>query len=160
VARSSAVGKETERKFLVASDAWRKGAAGTLYRQGYLSTHKERTVRVRVVGKKGYLTIKGETQGATRDEYEYPIPVNDANHMLDALCEKPLIEKTRWTVRVEPHLWEIDEFHGDNQGLVVAEIELRSEDEPFAKPGWLGQEVTGDARYFNSHLVAHPFRTW
>lgn len=154
------MGKEIERKFLVQSQAWRAGAAGTLYRQGYLSTHKERTVRVRVVGNQGYLTIKGETRGATRDEFEYSIPIADANAMLDSLCEKPIIEKTRWTLRNAAHLWEIDEFHGANEGLVVAEVELASEDEPFARPAWLGEEVTGDKRYFNSHLVAHPFTTW
>jgi adenylate cyclase len=154
------VGKEIERKFLVQTDAWRSGAAGTLYRQGYLSTVKERTVRVRVAGKQGWLTIKGETHGAARDEYEYAVPVTDANAMLDTLCEQPIIEKTRWVLRAGKHTWEIDEFHGANQGLVVAEIELDAESEEFAKPAWLGTEVTGDNRYFNSHLVAHPFTTW
>jgi adenylate cyclase len=154
------VAKEIERKFLVKDASWRAGAAGTLYRQGYLSTAKERTVRVRVVGKQGYLTIKGESHGASRDEYEYSIPVADANAMLDNLCEQPIIEKTRWTVRLGAHLWEIDEFHGANEGLVVAEVELSSEEEQFARPVWLGDEVTGDRRYFNSHLVRHPFSTW
>ncbi|MFZ5517585.1 MAG: CYTH domain-containing protein [Candidatus Zhuqueibacterota bacterium] len=152
--------KEIERKFLVNGDAWRKLARGIHYRQGYLSTVKERTVRVRTVDAKGFLTIKGITVGASRSEFEYEIPVDDANFMLDHLCEKPLIEKYRYKIPFEGHVWELDEFEGDNQGLIVAEIELKHEDEMFQRPQWIGQEVTGDPRYFNSNLTKNPFTTW
>jgi adenylate cyclase len=154
------VGKEIERKFLVRGDAWREGAAGTTYRQGYLSTVKERTVRVRTVGDRGYLTIKGITVGATRSEYEYDIPVEDAQQMLDELCERPLIEKTRFVIAAAGHDWEVDEFAGENAGLIVAEVELASEDEDVALPPWAGEEVTGDPRYYNANLIAHPFSRW
>lgn len=153
------MGHEIERKFLVKDGRWRN-QPGTVYRQGYLNTHKERTVRVRTVGETAFLTIKGLTRGATRLEFEYEIPVHDANVMLDELCERPLIEKTRYTVTHQNHTWEIDEFMGVNTGLVVAEIELNHEDEPFAQPGWLGEEVTHDPRYFNANLVQHPYSEW
>jgi CYTH domain-containing protein len=154
------MGKEIERKFLVTSDAWRAGAKGTLYRQGYLSTHKERTVRVRIAGEQAFLTIKGLTVGTTRAEFEYPIPVADAAQLLDNLCEKPLIEKTRFKVEHAGLVWEIDEFEGVNQGLVVAEVELASETQRFDKPSWAGADVSDDKRYFNSNLIAKPFTTW
>ncbi len=154
------MGKEIERKFLVdtRSTAWKQ--SGTGYRQGYLSTHKQRTVRVRTVGDRGILTIKGITQGASRSEFEYSIPHNEATQMLDELCETPLIEKTRYLIPQGKHTWEIDEFHGENQGLVVAEIELESEDEAFDKPDWVEKEVTGDIRYYNSRLVQMPYSKW
>ncbi len=152
--------KEIERKFLLTGDGWRQLAKGTIYRQGYLSTVKERTVRVRTIDDKGFLTIKGITVGATRVEYEYEIPTADANEMLDDLCEKPIIEKKRYKVALDGFIWEIDEFGGVNQGLIVAEIELESEDQAFNKPDWVGDEVSGDPRYFNSNLIAHPFTTW
>lgn len=151
--------KEIERKFLVEGDAWRT-AEGQVYRQGYLNTDKERTVRVRTIGEQGYLTVKGITRGATRAEFEYLIPVGEADQMLDSLCEKPLIEKKRYKVQNQGHLWEIDEFSGVNEGLILAEIELGSEDEPFARPPWLGEEVTDDPRYFNANLVDHPYSEW
>ena len=151
---------EIERKFLVVSDAWRAGAQGKLYRQGYLSTHKERTVRVRIAGDKAFLTIKGLSVGASRAEYEYAIPVKDAAEMLDNLCEKPLIEKTRYKIEHGGFTWEIDEFDGVNKGLIVAEVELPSEDTVFTKPAWVGDDVTEDRRYFNSNLIAKPFTTW
>ena len=154
------MGQEIERKFLVRGDAWREGATGSGYRQGYLSTVKERTVRVRTVGDRGYLTIKGITVGATRSEYEYEIPVEDAERMLDELCERPLIEKTRFVIAAAGHDWEVDEFAGDNAGLVIAEVELASEDEDVALPPWAGEEVTGDPRYYNANLIAHPFSRW
>jgi CYTH domain-containing protein len=154
------VAKEIERKFLVKGDDWRALAAGTRYRQGYLSTVKERTVRVRTIGDKGYLTIKGVTVGATRVEYEYEIPVADANEMLDGLCERPIIEKDRYKIPAGDDTWEVDEFLGVNQGLVVAEIELQSEEQSFARPDWVGGEVTDDPRYFNANLIAHPFSSW
>ena len=152
--------KEIERKFLVAGDEWKKLAQGTHFRQGYLSTVKERTVRVRTIDDKGYLTIKGITVGATRLEYEYDIPASDANEMLADLCEKPIIEKHRYKIAFDGLTWEVDEFHGENEGLVVAEVELTSEDQQFEKPSWIGEEVTSDPRYYNSNLIAHPYTTW
>ena len=152
--------KEIERKFLVVGDVWRTLAKGTRYRQGYLSTVKERTVRVRTIDGKGFLTVKGPTIGATRSEYEYEIPAADANEMLDALCEKPIIEKNRYKIPVGDLTWEVDEFFGVNEGLIVAEIELMSEDQSFDKPAWVGAEVTDDPRYFNANLIARPFSAW
>ena len=154
------MGEEIERKFLVTGDAWRAQASGTRFRQGFLSTDPDRTVRVRVAGARGMLTIKGRTVGARRPEYEYEIPLDDAEQMLDSLCERPLIEKVRFELRAGAHLWEIDVFEGDNAGLDVPETELQSEDETFERPDWLGEEVTDDPRYFNANLVESPFRTW
>jgi adenylate cyclase len=152
--------KEIERKFLVKGEDWKVLAKGTSYRQGYLNSIKERTVRVRTIADKGFLTVKGITTGATRSEFEYEIPAADANAMLTEFCEKPLIEKNRYKIQAGLHVWEIDEFFGENQGLIVAEVELASEDQAFEKPGWVGQEVTGDPRYFNSNLIEHPFTKW
>lgn len=152
--------KEIERKFLITGEAWRELAKGTSYRQGYLSTVKERTVRVRTIDDKGFLTIKGITVGATRAEYEYEISAADANEMLDDLCEQPIIEKNRYKVPLDGFTWEIDEFGGVNDGLIVAEVELESEDQAFNKPDWIGEEVTGDPRYFNSNLIANPYSNW
>jgi adenylate cyclase len=154
------MGEEIERKFLVSGDAWRETAKGTRYRQGFLSTEPERTVRVRVAGPRGSITVKGKNVGPRRAEFEYEIPMDDAERMLDTLCKRPVIEKMRYTLVVGSHTWEIDVFEGDNVGLVVAEIELGSADEAFEKPEWVGDEVTGDPRYFNSNLVANPYRTW
>jgi CYTH domain-containing protein len=154
------MGKEIERKYLVKGDAWKKLATGTSYRQGYLSTVKERTVRVRTIDDKGYLTIKGITIGATRVEYEYDIPVNDASDMLTNLCEQPLIEKNRYKIEYAGLTWEVDEFFGDNDGLIIAEVELESEDQKIELPEWIGEEVTADPRYFNSNLTKHPYKNW
>ena len=154
------MGVEIERKFLLAGDAWRALGEPVLLRQGYLSSDKERTVRVRIEGGQGSMTIKGRSVGATRSEWEYPIPLPDATELLDRLCEQPLIEKFRRRIVIGSHTWEVDEFLGANQGLVVAEIELRSEDEPFDKPAWIGAEVTDDARYFNSSLIRLPYSAW
>jgi CYTH domain-containing protein len=154
------MGEEIERKFLVISEDWRKGATGTPYRQGFLSTEPERTVRARVAGNRGWITIKGKTEGARRAEFEYEIPVADAQRILDTLCKRPLIEKVRYCVPDGGHVWEIDVFEGQNAGLVIAEIELEDEDESFEKPAWIGDEVTRDPRYFNSNLVAHPYKAW
>lgn len=152
---------EVERKFLVTGTAWKTGATGVVFRQGYLSTAKERTVRVRSEGPRAVLTIKGVTSGIARLEFEYDIPLADANRMLDDLCERPLIDKTRYRIDAGRGLaWEVDEFHGDNDGLVVAEIELPSAAAGFDRPPWLGEEVSSDPRYFNANLIAHPFRTW
>ena len=154
------MGVEIERKFLLTGTAWKELAPGISYRQGYLNSAKERTVRVRTIDDKGFLTIKGISVGATRVEYEYEIPVADARNLLDELCEKPIIEKTRYKISHGGFVWEVDEFFGENAGLVVAEIELESEDQAFAIPEWVGEEVTGDPRYFNSSLIKHPFRQW
>ena len=150
--------KEIERKFLVREGSWRS-QKGTRYRQGYLNSVKERVVRVRTIGDKGYLTIKGLTVGASRLEFEYEIPRQDANQLLN-ICEKPLIEKTRFKVVEAGFVWEIDEFFGENQGLIVAEVELESEDQEFPRPPWVGEEVTGDPRYFNSNLIKKPYKVW
>jgi adenylate cyclase len=154
------MGKEIERKFLVTGDGWRAGATGKPYRQGYLSSLKERTVRVRTDGEKGYLTIKGPSIGASRDEFEYAIPVADALAMLDTLCEQPLVEKIRYPVPFGGLTWEVDVFGGENAGLIVAEVELRSESQRIELPPWVGSDVTEDPRYFNSNLARTPFRRW
>ncbi len=152
---------EIERKFLVAGDGWRDAAdAGSVLRQGYLAGGTWGSVRVRLSGGQAHLNIKGATVGATRREFEYPIPVADADILLDELCSGPRIEKTRYLVRHAGHLWEIDVFDGDNAGLVVAEVELGAEDERFDRPGWLGAEVTDDPRYYNVSLVEHPYNRW
>lgn len=154
------MGIEIERKFLVNGDAWRSLGQGTRYRQGYLSTVKERTVRVRTIADKGYLTIKGVNEGIARLEFEYEIPFDDANTLLDDLCERPLIEKDRYKIPCSDHTWEVDEFFGDNTGLIMAEVELESEDQAFETPEWISQEVSDDPRYFNANLIANPYRNW
>ncbi len=151
---------EIERKFLVNGEAWRALAEGTHYRQGYLSTVKERTVRVRTINDKGFLTVKGITRGISRLEFEYEIPVAEAKQMLDDLCEQPLVEKSRYKIEQGGLTWEVDEFFGVNQGLIVAEVELSTEDQEYEKPEWIGDEVSGDPRYFNSNLIKHPFTQW
>lgn len=151
---------EIERKFLVTGDAWKRAALGVLYRQGYLSTDKARTVRVRIAGERAFITIKGMASGIARPEFEYEIPLADAAAMLDGLCLKPLIEKRRYTLECKGMRWEVDEFLGENRGLVVAEVELDSADQAIELPEWIGMEVTDDARYFNSSLIAHPFSQW
>jgi len=154
------MGKEIERKFLVKEGKWQPKGEGELYRQGYLSTVKERVVRVRSAGRNGFLTIKGATVEYTRLEFEYPIPLKDAEKMLDALCEHPLIEKQRYHVEHDGVVWEIDVFKGENKGLIVAEVELENETQEFDIPDWAGQEVSKDPRYYNANLVKHPFREW
>ena len=154
------MGVEIEKKFLLAGDDWRKTAKGTPYRQGYLPAESGCTVRVRTAGSTGYLTIKGISVGAVRPEFEYQIPLDDANEMLDTLCRKPLIEKTRYLVDYCGFTWGIDEFSGENEGLLVAEIELEYPNQKFDKPSWLGREVTGEPRYFNARLVDTPFKKW
>ena len=153
------MGREIERKFLVTGEAWKVPGQGMLIRQGYLNADPWRVVRVRTMGGRAALTIKGRSVGATRAEFEYEIPLADAHELLE-ICVQPLIEKTRYRVPVGSLVWEIDEFHGANQGLTVAECELESEDQDVPKPDWVGEEVTGDPRYFNSSLVADPFTTW
>lgn len=154
------MGKEIERKFLVHGTAWRQLATGVHYRQGYLNSQKDRTVRVRTVGEKSFLTVKGPTHGITRLEFEYEIPLKDALTMLNSLVEQPIIEKIRYRIPAGDFVWEVDEFLGVNEGLIVAEIELPEEDTPFEKPSWIGEEVSGDPRYYNSMLSINPYRTW
>ncbi|WP_395400699.1 CYTH domain-containing protein [Pseudoduganella sp. UC29_106] len=154
------MGIEIERKFLVAHDAWRSQGEPVLLRQGYLSSHPERVVRVRIEGSRAVMTIKSKNTGASRGEWEYPLPMEDAAEFLDKLCEQPIIEKYRRRIPFGGFTWEVDEFLGANAGLVVAEIELPSEDTQFDKPDWAGEEVTHDRRYYNSALVAQPFSKW
>jgi CYTH domain-containing protein len=154
------MGTEIERKFLVVGEEWRKFAVGTIYRQGYIFSDMQRTVRVRVAGKKGFLTIKGMAVGLARPEFEYAIPAEDAMLMLDTLCDRPLIEKTRYVLKQGDLTWEIDEFAGENQGLIVAEIELTDENQPIELPSWVGLEVSHDPRYFNAALAKNPFSHW
>jgi CYTH domain-containing protein len=152
--------EEIERKFLVTGRAWKEGATGVAYRQGYLNTDPERTVRVRIAGEQGFLTVKGKTEGISRLEFEYSIPVNEAGQMLDRLCLVTVIEKFRYRVSYRGKIWEIDEFLGANQGLVLAEIELESEEELFDPPPWLGREVSGENRFYNSSLSRNPYGSW
>lgn len=154
------MGVEIERKFLVAGDAWRTLGAPVLLRQGYLSADPERTVRVRIEGEHGVLTIKSKNEGASRGEWEYPIPLQDAEELLDRLCERPLVEKYRRRIDFQGFTWEVDEFLGENAGLVVAEIELPAEDTVFDLPDWIGEEVTGERRYYNSSLIRLPYSKW
>ncbi|MCF8057479.1 MAG: CYTH domain-containing protein [Desulfocapsa sp.] len=151
---------EIERKFLVKDSSWKEGSVGKLYRQGYLSREKGCIVRVRRVEERAFLTVKGAGDGLSRPEYEYEIPVADGQELLDTLCARPLIEKNRYLVHHAGMVWEVDEFLEDNRGLVVAEIELTSPEQSFEKPPWLGIEVTGDPRYYNSSLSRKPFCSW
>ena len=152
--------QEIERKFLVAGDFRGEVTGESRIMQGFLSSVPGRTVRVRVRGDKGYITVKGPAHGLTRFEWEKEISAVEAELLL-RLCEPGLIDKTRCLVpAADGHTWEVDVFHGDNEGLVVAEIELDAEDEPFERPAWLGEEVTGDPRYYNSMLMKNPFKNW
>lgn len=155
------MGTEIERKFLVKNELWRETAdAGTLYRQGYLSGSERASVRVRVEGERANLNIKSATLGVRRQEYEYAIPLSEAEELLDTLCEQPLIEKTRYRVEHAGRLWEVDVFAGDNAGLVVAEVELEAEEAQLELPDWAGDEVSHDTRYYNVCLVHHPYKDW
>ncbi len=152
---------EIEHKFLLANDDWRSEVKKSVfYKQGYLSSSPLSSVRVRISDSQAWLNIKSATIGSFRHEFEYEIPLADANSILDELCVKPLIEKTRYFIEQAPHLWEIDEFTGDNAGLIVAEIELTDIGEAFAKPSWLGKEITDDIRYYNNCLANNPYKNW
>lgn len=154
------MGIEIERKFLVTGEGWRQAASRqTRFSQGYLSRDPARTVRVRIAGTHAFLTIKGATTGATRAEFEYEVPVVDAQQLL-AMCDGPVVEKVRHLCGHAGMTWEVDEFLGANAGLVVAEIELASEAQAFERPAWVGEEVTGDARYVNANLAVRPFASW
>ncbi len=152
---------EIERKFLVVTEAWRaRVTRSRTMRQGYLSGSEKGSVRVRISGGEAWLNIKSATLGVRRLEFEYAIPLTDATDMLERLCDGPLIEKIRHDVPVDGHLWEVDEFLGENAGLVVAEIELGAENEAFTVPEWIGDEVSHDPRYYNVSLVKRPYRLW
>jgi CYTH domain-containing protein len=155
------MGTEIERKFLVDHEKWRvlNKPSGRHYRQGYLVDEAKKTIRVRIAGENGFITIKGATTGITRKEYEYKIPVSDAKELIDGFSASE-VEKTRYRITFEGKLWEIDEFWGDNEGLIMAEIELKEEDEQFEKPDWTSREVSHDKRYYNSYLAKHPYRGW
>lgn len=154
--------KEIERKFTIDTNQFDRPANGIRIKQGYLpmAEDTQTVARVRVKGDKGYLTVKGKNVGATRPEFEYGIPLSDAEEMLSNLCQRPIIEKERFEIQVDDHLWEVDIFFGDNEGLVIAEVELSSEEETFERPPWVLDEVTEDARYYNSNLMTHPFKDW
>ena len=153
--------QEIERKFLLSSDAWRAQAKPGVYMsQGYMGDAKRASVRVRIEGDQANINFKSATLGISRLEYEYSIPRDEALEMLENLCEKPLIEKTRYKVEVGEHTWEVDVFEGDNKGLVVAEVELTHEDQIFVKPDWAGDEVSMDTRDYNVCLVKHPYKDW
>lgn len=151
--------QEIERKYLVKGNEWRKLATGVPYSQGYIATTGLQTVRVRTVGDRGYLTIKGPRQGISRAEYEYPIPFEDAVEILNTLCDRPLIEKTRYKIPLGNVVWEVDEFAGENQGLVIAEVELLDENQILELPAWIEREVD-DPKYFNANLAKHPYSQW
>lgn len=150
---------EIERKFLVTSDNYRLGSAHKIS-QGYICSENDRVVRVRAIDNKGFVTIKNATIGFARNEYEYEIPYNDAIEMLKNTCQHPIIEKTRYKIEFGDFVWEVDEFHGDNQGLVVAEIELPRKDSEFPLPDFVGEEVTGEAKYYNASLFKFPYKEW
>ncbi|WP_445360305.1 CYTH domain-containing protein [Microbulbifer sp. EKSA005] len=152
--------KEIERKFLVDKKAIASFTGGKRIKQAYISTESKAVVRVRVIGDHAYLTLKGESKGITRTEFEYPIPFEDADEMIAELCDGPIIDKTRFIVEHEKHTWEIDIFHGDNDGLIIAEVEMQSESESVELPEWIDKEVTGDPRYYNSNLLYFPFKDW
>ncbi|MCP3888539.1 MAG: CYTH domain-containing protein [Desulfobulbaceae bacterium] len=152
--------QEIEKKFLIKNDSWRSLGTGKEYCQGYLSSEKGRTVRIRTIGDRGILTIKGASEGDSRLEFEYDIPLEEAKEMLEKLCQKPLITKTRYKIPYAQFIWEVDEFEGENKGLIFAEIELQFSGQPFEIPEWIGEEVTGDQRYYNANLVSNPYSNW
>ena len=162
------MGTEIERKYLVDRAAWRSqkellqsqsSTIGARYCQGYIPTSNGTTVRVRIIEERGFITIKSKTVGHTRAEYEYPIPLDDAQAMLDNLCLKPVIDKYRYKIAIDNLVWEVDEFLGENEGLIIAEVELESESQLVTPPAWIDREVN-DKKYFNSYLVKHPYSTW
>lgn len=152
--------KEIERKFLVTSDEFKKLAEPVLYHQGYLSIEPERVVRIRIQGSDARITIKGKNRDIVRDEFDYPIPLEDARYMLEHLCLQPTIQKFRYKIPYGPFTWEVDLFEGANKGLVIAEIELPDITTDFEKPSWIGDEVSSDIRYYNSSLISYPYNQW
>lgn len=154
------MGVEIEHKFLIDETKLPTLKNGYAIKQGYIQTLDHTTVRIRIRGKEAFLTIKGKSQGVSRLEFEYPIPLSDAQEMLTKLCHSSRVEKTRYLVEHEGHTWEVDIFEGANKGLIIAELELKSEDEAFSLPEWVSEEVTHDERYFNVNLVEHPYKEW
>ncbi len=151
---------EIERKFLVKDDSWKFLAKGVSYKQGYLFASKEKSVRIRIAGDKGFVTIKGSRLGIVRDEFEYEIPCADAIELLNNYCTNGLVEKNRYKILYKEKIWEVDEFLGKNKGLIIAEIELNDASEIFEKPIWVGEDVSHEPKYYNSNLVSHPFCEW
>lgn len=151
---------EIERKYLVKGDDWKSSSDSVFVRQGFLSLDKNCTVRVRSVEGTGVITVKGPTKGISRAEFEYKIPVDEAEEMLGSLCSGSVIEKRRYRIPEGDLVWEVDEFFGDNEGLIMAEVELNSEDQAVDIPSWIGEEVSDDARYFNSYLATNPYKDW
>lgn len=154
------MGVEIERKFLVLNEDFKRQGKGTFLRQGYICSDPGRIVRVRIEADQAMLTVKGMSPGISRGEWEYPIPVADAQNLLDTVCQQPMIEKIRYRIPLNGLTWEVDEFLGDNLGLVVAEIELEFEHQQFDRPAWLGEEVSHDRRYANANLLRHPYKAW
>jgi len=154
------MGIEIERKYLVKSNEWKSSGVKKLYQQGYLLIDKTKTIRVRTIEDTAYLTIKGASSGISRSEFEYEIPVEDAKFMLANLCEKPIIEKYRTKIELNELIWEVDEFVGDNTGLIIAEVELKNEYQKIVLPDWIGEEVSGNPKYNNSYLVKNPYKNW
>jgi len=152
--------KEIERKYLLKNDNWRKEAQPVYYKQGYLSYGQGNTVRIRIAGNEAWVTIKSATVGISRSEFEYLIPIADANSILDDICFKPLIEKYRSKIKYKGMIWEVDEFLGENKGLIIAEVELENENQQVEIPEWIGEEVSSDKRYYNSYLVKNPYKNW
>ena len=153
-------GREIERRFLVRGDAWRRGVQGTFYRQGYLVASDDCVVRVREAGEKAWLTIKGRREGLSCPEYEYPLPLSEAIDMLQNICMRPFIEKTRYSLDFKGMVWVVDEFEGENKGLVIAEVELAQEHQVVELPPWTGREVSFDPKYLNMNLMKHPYGRW
>lgn len=152
---------EIERKFLLANNNWREAVKTSFrIRQGYMGEVGKASIRIRIQGEQANINVKSATLSMRRMEYEYAIPLNEAQEMLEQLCEHPQVNKTRYIVEQGKHKWEIDEFYGENEGLLVAEIELSDEAEVFAKPEWIGEEVTEDPRYYNVNLIKHPYKNW
>jgi adenylate cyclase len=152
---------EIERKFLVKNENWKQNVESeSRIKQGYLARQKNATIRVRVAKGKALLNIKSATSGISRSEFEYEIPIDDAEALLQTVAEQPFIDKTRYKVRCGAHLWDLDVFEGENSGLIMAEVELQSENEPFELPDWAGTEVSGDSRYYNANLISNPFKNW
>ncbi len=155
------MGTEIERKFLVRGDSWRDEVSKeTRFKQGYLANQPNASVRVRIQGERAFLNIKSTTIGVRRYEFEYEVPVEEADQMLEHVAERPFIDKTRYEIRHGAHLWELDVFHGENTGLIVAEVELGAEDEALEVPDWAGEDVSHDPRYYNVNLVKHPYSKW
>jgi CYTH domain-containing protein len=155
------MGTEIERKFLVNKEKWSQVTKEkkALYRQGYIVSDPEKSIRVRLTDKEAFITIKGLTTGASRAEFEYSIPVTDAQQLLDGFCDS-VVSKTRNFIHYDNKLWEVDEFSGDNEGLIIAEIELDSEEEQFSRPDWVDKEVTGEKKYYNLNLAKDPYKNW